>query len=273
MNRPTGMPRPRAAARAHSAAAARAALAARRSRQQAAARRRLVLVIALGAISAICWFAVGQAGFSPVLAALPSLVLVATLVMGVRTARAERAEWARVPAHLMPAPTAVAAAVAGQRYTAAQLREHLPAGAVPQDSRSEVPDRPEAGSGGTNVQPGAGLRWRTEHVSAPGSDRLTEELPALEGEGSRREGSVGGWTPVPVPVPTYTLKPAVHRRPAEPVAAREESAAREDASEAEVEAEGSDEAAEAASEEVTSASEASGIDLHAVLARRRSKSA
>lgn len=264
VNRPTGMPSPRAAARAQSAAAARAALAARRSRQRAAARRRLVLVLALLAVTAVVWLAVGLAGFSPLLAALPTLVLAVTVVMGIRTAQAEQAEWAAIPAHLRPAPAAVSAASAGRRYTAAQLREHLPEqpAIAPAGARTESAATEGVGAdpvGEAPASPTAGLRWQT--------DALTEELPALEEE-AEPVAERQGWTPVPVPVPTYTLKPPARRREVAPAATGEDvtEPAQERADETHPT---SDATAQAAPE----AEEAPGIDLHAVLARRRSKSA
>ena len=194
MNRPTGMETRRVAHEARRVAATRAALVARKAEQAAAARRRLVLTLSLTGASIVTWLAVVLADFSVLLAVFPTLVLAGVLWLGVRTARAERDEWAHVPASLV-APR-VATSVAGPTYSAAQLRSHLSAGVEAAEQAEVEADQ-------------AGLSWKTDHAPA-------EIVAAQEPEHHEAEGS---WTPVPVPVPTYTLKPAAVRRDAAPYVA------------------------------------------------------
>ncbi|GMA30454.1 hypothetical protein GCM10025875_04460 [Litorihabitans aurantiacus] len=235
VTRPTGMADRRAAQEARRIASVRAALAARRAEQAAAARRRLVLTLALAAVAAVAWTAVAVGPFSPLLAAFPTAVLTAVLWFGVRTARAERTEWAQVPVSLT---TPRREHVAGPTYTPTQLRSHLPAA-------------------------GEGLRWQTGEVpveSAPAEvvedaveavEEIADDVAAPEVEPVERE-VVGSWTPVPVPVPTYTLKPVAVRREAAPYLEDEQPAT-----------------AEALTTDPLEVSIEDGIDLRAVLARRR----
>ncbi|PWD51955.1 hypothetical protein C8046_16190 [Serinibacter arcticus] len=234
VNRPTGMADRRTANEARRVAAVRAALAARRAEQAAAARRRLVLTVALVLVSGISWAAVALAQFSFLLAAFPTVVLAAVLWLGVRTARAERAEWAQVPTSLTE-PRATRAA--GPTYSPSQLRSHLSAeGAARPDA---APSDAAAGR----------LSWQTDDV--PVEVPVEAEPEPVEVVAEVEEPAVAGsWTPVPVPVPTYTLKPVAVRREAAPY----EAPVAPTTAEADVSLEVSiDE----------------GIDLRAVLARRR----
>lgn len=252
VNRPTGMADRRTANEARRVAAVRAALAARRAEQAASARRRLVLTIALSVVSVVAWLAVAATPFSPLLATFPTLVLVGVLWLGVRTARAERAEWAQVPASLTEPRRERSA---GPTYSPSQLRSHLSADGAA---------RPTADTSGT-----AGLSWQTGDVPVQISQavpaeretlpELAESEPVVEVSSAPVDEIVveeapGSWTPVPVPVPTYTLKPVAVRREAAPYEAPEVA---------------SDVVAPAAADVSLDVSIDEGIDLRAVLARRR----
>jgi len=238
VNRPAGMAERRTAAEARRVAAVRAALAARRAEQAAAARRRLVLTLVVLGVTVIAWVAVAVASFQWYLALFPTVVLGATLYLGVRAAQAERAEWSQVPESLR-APRA--ATPSGPSYSPSQLRAHLTAtGAAPEgvDARS-------------------GLRWDTGEMPLDVAS-VAEDVEAVA-EQAPEADAAGTWTPVPVPVPTYTLKAAAPRRETEVTA--EPSA---------VEIASSDDAGVVVAEvEETSATDVPSIDLNAVLARRR----
>ncbi len=252
MNRPTGMADRRTANEARRVAAVRAALAARRAEQAASARRRLVLTAALGVVSVVAWLAVAATPFSPLLATFPTLVLAGVLWLGVRTARAERAEWAQVPASLTEPRRERSA---GPTYSPSQLRSHLSADGAARPSAQ------------TDAQ--AGLSWQTDDVpvqisQAVPAERETvpepvevvadSEVGAAPPADLEVEAAPGSWTPVPVPVPTYTLKPVAVRREAAPYEAPEVEA---------------DVVADATPEVSLDVSIEQGIDLRAVLARRR----
>lgn len=235
MNRPAGMAERRSASEARRVANVRAALAARRAEQAAAARRRLVITLAAFAVTVLAWVAVAVSNFQWYLAVFPTLVLAATLYLGVRAASAERAEWAQIPESLR-APRALAQA--GPSYSPAQLRAHLTStGAAADTGRS-------------------GLRWDTDEQRVdPAADVAVASADAGVDPAEETDASV--WTPVPVPVPTYTLKAAAPRRavsegvPAQPVDHDDDDAP----------------AVEPAAAASTDA--APSIDLNAVLARRR----
>lgn len=254
VNRPPGMADRRTANEARRVAAVRAALAARRAEQAAAARRRLVLTLALVVVSGIAWAAVAFAQFSVLLAAFPTVVLVGVLWLGVRAAQAERAEWSQVPTSLTE-PRSVS--VGGPTYSPAQLRAHLAATgaapAAPSSATTAAADGDQAGR----------LSWSTGEIpveapaepQAPAQPDVDVDSPVLAEQQEAREVAAvadvpGSWTPVPVPVPTYTLKPMAVRRETAPYSAEDEAAA----SPTEV------------SLDVTLED---GIDLRAVLARRR----
>lgn len=193
MNRPAGMAERRSASEARRIAAVRAALAARRAEQAAAARRRLVLTLVALAVTVLAWVAVAAVNFEWYLALFPTLVLGATLYLGVRAAQAERTEWAAVPESLRSPRTA---APAGPSFSPSQLRAHLTATGAPADAS------------------GSGLRWGTDEVRVD-TARVVEEGGAAEVQAeplSRAVPAPGTWTPVPVPVPTYTLKASAVRR-------------------------------------------------------------
>ncbi len=233
MSHPAGMAERRSAAEARRVAAVRAALAARRAEQAAAARRRLVLTLVALTATVLAWVAVAATGFQWYLALFPTLVLAATLYLGVRAAQAERAEWAQVPESLR-APRAAAAG--GPSYSPSQLRAHL-----------------TATGAATTTEAQSGLRWGTAEVTV---DVAHSVEPAAEPADDAGEAP-GTWTPVPVPVPTYTLKASAPPREADAA----EPVDHEDAP-APTEGLRAPEAAEPAAEVPS-------IDLNAVLARRR----
>ena len=250
VNRPPGMADRRTANEARRVAAVRSALAARRAEQAAAARRRLVLTVALAAVSAIAWAAVALAQFQLALAAFPTAMLAVVLWFGVRTARAERAERAQVPTSLTEPR---AARTAGPTYSPSQLRSHLAAGAGPVAATAPAATAPAADTAAGR------LSWQTDDVPveiAP-EERAPEQsdvevVPEVRAA-AEQPAAEGSWTPVPVPVPTYTLKPVAIRREAAPYTSEEAAPA--------VVADSSPVSLEVPVEE--------GIDLRAVLARRR----
>lgn len=237
MNRPAGMAERRSASEARRVANVRAALAARQAEQAAAARRRLVITLAAFAVTVLAWVAVAVSNFQWYLALFPTLVLAATLYLGVRAAQAERAEWAGVPESLR---TPRAVAPAGPSYSPAQLRAHL------------------TSTGAATTAEGSGLRWDTDEQRADLAADVAAEATTEGGAdgGAESVAAPGTWTPVPVPVPTYTLKASVPRR-----------GVGEDTLPESVDHDDDESAAEPAAAAVTES--APSIDLNAVLARRR----
>jgi len=191
--------------------AQRAAVLARRS---AAARRRLVLVLALLALTAGAWTAVGLGTLgSALLAVVPSVLLVATVALG------------------------RAAVVSAQRSDAAwALEEKRLSHEVRVAERRQGP-----------VATGRAVRGNEDDTLV--IEKVTDlvETPAAEVE----EDS---WQPVPVPRPTYTLKAPAPRREPAPLEIPEPAVAEPAA-------------ATAAPEELSEP--AAGLDLDAILARRR----
>lgn len=270
MNRPVGMSERRTATEARQIAAVRAALAARHAEQAAAARRRLVLTLSLVLVTAVSWVAVAMTNFQFWLALFPTAVLIGVLWLGVRAARAEREEWASVPASLRE-PRAVAPA--GPSFSASQLRRHLDAAGVPVAVEAAGAQASAAAEAEAEVEAGlsaagAGLRWTTDPVPAgvatASGGQAAEQSELAESAVSAEGASAETWTPTAVPVPTYTLKASAPRREVVPVAEGEGADAV-----GSVEAQSFESQPFESQERGTVADDPVGIDLNAVLARRR----
>lgn len=251
VNRPTTRGA-RAEEDARALAAARAARAAEISRRAAAARRRLALTLVLlvGAVAA--WAAVGLASLGWWVAALPTVLLGGVLVLGRRAAVAgqrrnaqARAEMARLEArlrataHAEAEPSGAAARVAARRRAAADrtaaertaaANVTAPDTAVPAADTAPH-DAPAARPADDETAPAVVVPSGAEAVEAADDEAApavvvpaVTESPAeaaaaaadaaQDDEESDREERP--WTPVAVPPPTYTLKPAARRRDVAP---------------------------------------------------------
>lgn len=204
-------------------AAERAARAAHLARRRAGARRRAVLAVALLLLTAAGWAGV-VAGGLVALGVVPSALLGAVLVLGRR---------AVVAGHR--ADAAWAAGASARAATPRSTREPTAVGHArrPSDATTEVIQR---------VPP----------LAKP-------EVAAVDTTADETGEAGPTWAPVPVPRPSYALKPAVRRPEPAPLLLDERSDAAPAAS-----------AGEAAPEPVAEpAAAVAGFDLDAVLARRR----
>jgi hypothetical protein len=199
------------AARAERERAEARAAAARRRR--AAARRRLVLTLALLTLTAGAWAAVVLGHAQPGGAVIPSALLLLVLVLGRRAARAGR-RIARAEAARAHQATAGPTARPGAEPHAGPARPSAGHGAGAPAARS-VPTVPPSREATTEIIPAAasvpsGLRWRGEPTTAEVRE-VGEGVIVTSPEPAGGRGGANPWTPVPVPVPTYTLKPAAPR--------------------------------------------------------------
>ncbi|ACQ79168.1 hypothetical protein Bcav_0907 [Beutenbergia cavernae DSM 12333] len=257
VNRPAGMTERLVAVEARRVAATRAAAAAARAERAAAARRRLVLTLALIVTGAVAWSAVAIADFSYLLALVPTVILAVVLVLGRRAAAASSRADARDAARELSMSRNRDRRTAPAN-SAAQLRARLGDGGAVAEKESAA---------AREAVPGLGMRW--DAVGADTSDGGPVDRPAgRQRPESRIEDDGAGWTPVPVPVPTYTLKPTAPRRQPEPWAAPA-AATGADAAEARAAETPDPLAAETRAGEPEPVSPGAGIDLSAVLARRR----
>lgn len=232
MNRPPALPSrtaPPAAAPAPLRAApvdpARAAArAAATRRRRAAARRRLVLTLALLAASVGAWTAVALGYALPVGAVVPTVLLAVVLVLGRRAAvagrRIEQASATR------PAAAAAPSSTPAREARPAVAERPVPVAARPvREAATEIIPRVAA--------PASGLRWHGEPTELVVDEVVEESATVVSTDEARPEpatGSVaaeGSWTPVPVPVPTYTLKPAAPRVEVAPLVVEEPAAEQE----------------------------------------------
>ncbi|WP_139177844.1 hypothetical protein [Ruania alba] len=222
-----------AAADVRRAAAARAARAAAASRRAAAAKRRLVLTLALLAATAAGWALVSMSSVHIAAGIAPTLAFLAVLVLGRRAAAAARVADARWAAEIERARKA------------------------DQTRAARHPERPAE-----VTEQRSSLRIEIDPETVETADESATTRPALpEGE---------GWTPVPVPAPMYTMKPAAPRREQTPVAVEETAPlAQEIAAEEAAAVEEAEEARPTADGTRPSNVAAPSVDLQAVLERRR----
>ncbi len=246
MDRPHATPERVSAAAARRAAQARAARAAAAARPAAAARRRAALAALLLLATAGGWIAFAVMPTGPLLIGLvPTVLLVSVLGAG---------------------RTAVVAGKRNDERLAEQIVQSEELAADPRSGATRAVAAPARGpSAPTPKVTGRAVRpseARTEVFAAIVTDQgetgsarrhATGATPVVRAAASDDES----WEPVPVPRPTYTMKPAAPRRQPAPLG--------------DVEASTSVRPAAEASEEARSRRrEASGsIDLNAVLAKRR----
>ncbi|NYI59672.1 hypothetical protein [Cellulomonas soli] len=199
-----------AARRAAQARAARAAAAARRA---AASRRRAALVTVLAVVAVAGW---GAAGLLPavtwVAGLVPSVLLVGVLTLGRRAVVAGEAADAAWAQEIERA--------AARQQAARERRAGIATGAVPvvtgravhpSDTSTEMFSRVVLDEDGRAHAPVASATGRTPVVATDAPET--------------RDAAEDGWSPVPVPRPTYTMKPAAPRREPIPLADLEGSTA------------------------------------------------
>lgn len=219
VDRPHGLADRAVADAVRRTAAERAARAAHLARRRAGARRRAVLATTLLVLAVAGWAAVVAGGLLA-LGAVPSALLVTVLGLGRR------------------------AVVAGRRADAAWAAGAAARAAVPRSTRPTA----------------VGHARRPSDASTEIIARVPAEVPAapvVEPEVAQAAAEPT-WAPVPVPRPTYSLKPAVRRPDPVPLVLDESADT--------VAAEVADAPVETVEEP---AAPVAGFDLDAVLARRR----
>ena len=227
MDRPHGLADRAVADAVRRTAAERAARAAHLARRRAGARRRALLATTLVVLAVAGWAAVVAGGLL-VLGALPSALLVGVLGLGRR------------------------AVVAGHQADAAWAAGAAVRAGVPRSTR-----RPTA----------VGHARRPSEASTEVIARIAAELrePDVAPEADVVEPEPT-WAPVPVPRPTYSLKPSVRRPEPAPLVLDERDGVAAAATAAEDDVAATEVVREAVDEPAASAA---GFDLDAVLARRR----
>ena len=182
VDRPTATQDRIATEAARRTAQARAAHAAATARRGAAARRRGMLAGLLTLATVVAWVVVGVApAVTWVAGVVPTVLLGGVVVLGRRAVLAGRA-----------------ADAAWEQRQAAELRAAA--------ARTATPARGSAAVA-RSAAPGRAVRP---------SNTDTEMFAAVVVETTAESGGADGWSPVPVPRPTYTMKAEAPRR--EPVA-------------------------------------------------------
>lgn len=257
-----GAPRPTSAATSAATQARAAARAESVRRRRAAARRRLVLTLVLLAATVAAWAAVAFGLTVGAVAAIPTLLLAVVLVLGRRAAiagqrieQAWRQEDVRASAEPAPARAAREENEVGTQpahRTGATRPERRPQARVGADPVTELIPRIEVAPSTT------GLTWHGEPTAPEVAE--VDATPAATGRTAPEAvAPEGSWTPVPVPVPTYTLKPQAPRRDAAPLVLDEPASAPTAVA---AEPQSGDRAADGGAP-------ARALDLDAVLSRRR----
>lgn len=261
-----GAPRPTSAATSAAPSAASQARTAARAesvrRRRAAARRRLVLSLVLLAATVAAWAAVAFGLAVGAVAAIPTVLLAVVLVLGRRAAiagqrieQAWRQEDARASAEPAPARAAREENQVGAQpahRTGAARPERRPQARVAADPVTELIPQIEVAPSAT------GLTWHGEPTAPDVAE--VDATPASTGRTAPEAvAAEGSWTPVPVPVPTYTLKPQAPRRDAAPLVLEEPASA----------VTGGVVALEPEDRAADGGAPARALDLDAVLSRRR----
>lgn len=235
-------------------AAAHAQRAAHLARRGAAARRRAALTALLLLLTVAGWSVVGLVGASVLLGAVPTALVAGVLVLGRRAvvagARADAA-WAAGAADRVPV-----------------TREGARAGVVgravhPSDAATEVMARVPRQVAATPAEARQLASARTAAV-----EEATASVASAQDEAAAAQGTT--WAPVPVPRPTYTLKGSAPRREPAPLVLDEAASdvRAGSALDASAAAE-SDSGVADAPVTAPGTAPAAGLDLDAILARRR----
>ncbi|WP_277516093.1 hypothetical protein [Cellulosimicrobium cellulans] len=276
-------------------------------RRAAAARRRLALTVVLLLASVAVWVVVAL-GYLPWWAGVvPTAVLGLVLVLGRRAVLAaqrsdaawlaERRAAARAARGTVlgapPAPRGARPRVTGRAVHGSQVSTQMIPRVTPQDlARANATAEALSGTSGGSA---SSARERTTASSTTTAEDSGSEEPAparagatavvvtevsveatevVEVEGVDEEHVPSGraWDPVPVPPPTYTMKPTAPRREPAPLPDDVVSPARAGAAPAPVEVvvdvpSGAPEPA--AGDERKPSTETLGLDLNEILARRR----
>ncbi|PYG00944.1 hypothetical protein SAMN05216184_102101 [Georgenia satyanarayanai] len=224
VNRPT-TPSERAAAEARRLAQLRAARAAEISRRKAAARRRLVLTVVLLLASVGGWLGFGLSSLPIALGVVPTVLLAGVLVLGRRAAKvaarrnaADRAAMAR----LAPQPAPRTRLAPAARPAAAPAGGSPAAGGASAAAHGEAPAE-DAATAEPAEAPVA------EEPSASDENPAPAVVAEVAGVAPAGQSGTRSWTPVQVPVPTYTLKASAPRRDIAPYEAPEPQPVAEEA--------------------------------------------
>lgn len=236
VERPTATQDRAATEAARRAAQVRAAHAAAAARRAAAAKRRAALATVLLLATLGAWVGVAATSVvTPLYAAVPTLLLGSVLVLGRRAVLAGRR--------------------ADADYAARFRREQENAARLRTGAQRAVPAPRQTGAGRA-VHPSD---LETQMFAAIVADRGEEGTTARHALGDGSAPETEGWSPVPVPRPTYTMKATAPRREPLPLENLEGSTA------AAVERP----AVERPVVEETAPETTGSLDLDAVLAKRR----
>ncbi|WP_165372840.1 hypothetical protein [Pengzhenrongella frigida] len=261
VDRPHGTQDRISADAARRAAQRRAHRAASLARRGAAARRRGVLTLSLLVMSVAGWVVVGLTAVAVVAAIAPTVALTGVLVLGRRAVvqgQVADAAWERQRSATGGAARAANAPVTGRALHPSDAPTQVIA-RIRDDATAPADDAEAGGSAGAVA-------------SAPVAD-----ADGGSTEAAAPESEPAGWSPVPVPRPTYTTKAAAPRREPIPLVISEPempaaSAAQptQDLAEPAAAADG-DVAASQVTDAVAPplAPESAPLDLDAILARRR----
>ena len=262
---------------ARRAAQLRAQHAAAVARRAAAARRRALLTAVLLVASIAAWVVVGVTSVAVVAAVVPTVLLAGVLVLGRRAAvqgRAADAAWEREQRAAVRRRTPVARAprVTGRAQhpsdshteVIAQVR---PEGRAARGAATSSAAPAEVAPAAPSVTAGTTTTATTvdddEVAAVPSATETstaapTEAHPAADDDARGAAGE--GWSPVPVPRPTYTTKASAPRREPLPLVVEEVAPAAAVAAE---------DSSTRSSAEDADAPAVPPLDLDAILARRR----
>jgi hypothetical protein len=198
------------------------------ARRAAAARRRAVLIFLLLLASVVGWAGALELSWTPVAGLVPTVLMVGGLIASRRAVLAGRridAAWAAGAARRASRPRMTGSA--GGSAVAVGRAAHPSEGVT--EVIAKVPAGPVRRSASTRLATGPVPAVKAEprvearpevKVEAP-EERSTSAGPSATSPAGREpdEDASRSWVPVPVPVPSYVLKPEVRRPEPRPMTA------------------------------------------------------
>ncbi len=180
--------------------------------RRAQARRRARVTLGAGALSAIAWGAV-ILGFPAVIAAFLTAGFAGLVVVGARTAHAQR----RADAHVLAVAREVEAAATA---TQALKRVSLDRSKGRESAPSELETQAIKVVTTEDLAPLSAPAPKVQEKAAPAAESTRADTgPVLTGSivDSDAFDDDSGWSPQSMPAPAYTLKPTVRQRQARPL--------------------------------------------------------
>ncbi|MDN4471911.1 hypothetical protein [Demequina zhanjiangensis] len=185
--------------------------------RRAQARRRARVTASAGALSVVAWIVVAATAFPAVVAAIVSAGFAGLVVVGARTAHAQRKADSHVLAVAREVEAAATATQALRRVSRDRSRgeESMPSDLETQAIKVVTTENlaPLTAPSPKVERPAA----RAEAQEAATTGSIPQASSIIDGDAFADDEDEAGWSPQAMPAPAYTLKPTVRQRQARPI--------------------------------------------------------